>query len=239
MAAPLRLFELVDSKTRTISFSPAVWRAKYALRRKNLPYETVPVTFLEIPVKIPEACPNVEIPLVPTLQVEDGQGLLDSLKIAEYLEEKYPDRPLIFGASPSEKKLQLFFQSYVQAKLHPAIQRLVFSGMYEMQDSDNALYFRTSREKSLGTPHDKIPGDRNKNLREIKENLGIIRDALQSSDWIYGDQPGWADFVLGSSFSWFHACAPENFKDAVLDAFDDSILSNYWTRVRQYVGEQA
>jgi hypothetical protein len=55
MAVPLRLFELVDSKTRTISFSPAVWRAKYALRHKNLPYETVPVTFLEIPVKIPEA----------------------------------------------------------------------------------------------------------------------------------------------------------------------------------------
>lgn len=55
MTGTLKLFELVDSKTRTISFSPAVWRAKYALRHKNLPYESVPLTFLEIPVKIPAA----------------------------------------------------------------------------------------------------------------------------------------------------------------------------------------
>lgn len=55
MTGTLKLFELVDSRTRTISFSPAVWRAKYALRHKSLPYESVLLTFLEIPVEIPEA----------------------------------------------------------------------------------------------------------------------------------------------------------------------------------------
>lgn len=131
--------------------------------------------------------PNVVAPTVPTLGLEDGQGLLDSLAIAEYLDEKYPDRPSIFG-NPSEKKLQLFFQSYVQAKLHPAIQRLVFDGMYDMQDPENAHYFRTSREKTLGMPYDKVAGDRDENLRELKENLGIIHAALRSGDWILGDQ---------------------------------------------------
>lgn len=121
------------------------------------------------------------------MQLEDGQGLLDSLAIAEYLDEKYPDRPSIFG-NPSEKKLQLFFQSYVQANLHPIIQRLVFDGMYGMQDLENAHYFRTSREKSLGMSYDKIPGDRDENLRELKENLGIIHTALRSGDWIFGNQ---------------------------------------------------
>lgn len=113
--------------------------------------------------------------------------MVDSLAIAEYLDEKYPDRPSIFG-NPSEKKLQLFFQSYVQAKLHPTIQRLVFNGMYDMQESENAHYFRTSREKTLGMTYDKIPGDRDENLRELKENLGIIHAALRSGDWIFGDR---------------------------------------------------
>ncbi|KAF9934555.1 hypothetical protein BGZ65_003711 [Modicella reniformis] len=181
MTGTLRLFELVDSKTRTISFSPAVWRAKFALNYKKIPYELVSLTFLEVPTKIPAACSNLTAPTVPALQLEDGQGLLDSLAIAEYLEKNYPDRPLLFGKTPSEKKLQLFYQSYLQDKLHPAIQRLVYQGMYDMQDSENAHYFRTSREKSSGKPYQEIPGDRNENLREIKTNLKIIH--LQVHIW--------------------------------------------------------
>ncbi|KAI8598153.1 hypothetical protein EDD21DRAFT_196019, partial [Dissophora ornata] len=133
MTPSLKLFELVDGKTRKISFSPAVWRAKFALNYKKVSYESVPLTFVEIPTTIPAACKNVVTPTVPTLQLESGQGLLDSFTIAEYLEEKYPDRPSLFGQSPSEKKLHRFFESYVQEKLNPAIKRMVFEGMYNMQ----------------------------------------------------------------------------------------------------------
>ncbi|KAF9353952.1 hypothetical protein BGX26_008287 [Mortierella sp. AD094] len=235
MTVSLKLFELVDGKTRTICFSPAVWRAKFALNYKKIAYESVPLTFLEIPAVIPAACPNVVAPTVPTLQLETGQGLPDSLAIAEYLEEKYPDRPLLFGQSLSEKNLQLFFQSYVQSRIHPAIQRMVFQGMYDMQDDDNAHYFRTSREKSSGRPYQEIAGDRNENLRELRENLGLIHTALRSGNWILGDHPGWADFVLASSFVWFNSCSPNDFKEGILEAFDDQVIPNYWNKVQQYV----
>ncbi|KAF9175098.1 hypothetical protein BGX21_007727 [Mortierella sp. AD011] len=231
MAASLKLFELVDGKTRTISFSPAVWRARFALNYKKIPHEVVSLTFLEVPTVIHEACPNIDAPTVPTLQLETGQGLLDSLAIAEYLEEKYPDRPLLFG-SPAEKKLQLFFQSYIQARIHPAIQRLVFEGMYNMQDDENALYFRASREKSAGQPYQEIPGDRNENIKEIRENLGLIHNVLKSGDWIMGDHPGWADFVLASSFMWFSSCSPNDFKEGILEAFDDQVFPNFWNKIQ-------
>jgi hypothetical protein len=52
MTITLKLFELVDGKTRKISFSPAVWRAKFALNYKKVTYESVHVTFLEIPTVI-------------------------------------------------------------------------------------------------------------------------------------------------------------------------------------------
>ncbi|KAF9329904.1 hypothetical protein BG006_007075, partial [Podila minutissima] len=160
MTITLKLFELVDGKTRQISFSPAVWRAKMALHYKGVTYESLPLTFLDIPKVIPQTCTNIAAPTVPTLVLEDGQGLTDSFAIAEYLEEKYPDRPSLFGANPSEKNLQRFFESYVQSKLHPSIQRMVYEDMYNMQDDDNAHYFRSSREKSSGRPYHLIAGDR-------------------------------------------------------------------------------
>ncbi|KAI1316530.1 hypothetical protein EDD11_009869 [Mortierella claussenii] len=235
MTITLKLFELVDSKTRKISFSPAVWRAKFALNYKKVSYESVTLTFLEIPTMIPAACPNVVAPTVPTLQLETGEGLPDSLAIAEYLEDRYPDRPLLFGTSASEKNLQRFFESYVQSKIHPAIQRMVFQDMYNMQDDENAHYFRTSREKSSGLPYQQIAGDRNENLRELKENLGLIHTALRAGGWILGAQPGWADFVLAASFVWFNACSPMDFKEGVLEAFDDQVIPNYWLKVQEYV----
>ncbi|KAF9953470.1 hypothetical protein BGZ72_005389 [Mortierella alpina] len=235
MAITLKLFELVDGKTRTTSFSPAVWRAKFVLKHKKVDYESVPLTFLELPLTITKACPNIVVPTVPTLQLENGDGLSDSLAIAEYLEEKYPDRPLLFGTSQAEKNLQLFFTSYVQTRIHPAIQRMVFHDMYEMQDSENAHYFRTSREKSAERPYHEIAGDRIHNLQEIKENLGLIHTALLSGRWILGDNPGWADFFLASSFMWFNACSPSDFKEGILEAFDDQIFLNYWKKVQDYL----
>ncbi|KAK3820905.1 MAG: hypothetical protein JOS17DRAFT_755209 [Linnemannia elongata] len=236
MTITLKLFELVDGKTRKISFSPAVWRAKFALNYKKVTYESVHVTFLEIPTVITGACPNVPAPTVPTLQLENGQGLPDSFAIAEYLEEKYPDRPSLFGATQAEKNLQRFFESYVQSKVHPSIQRMVFQDMYHMQDDDNAHYFRTSREKSSGRPHAEIAGDRSENLRELKENLGLIHTALmRSGGWILGSHPGWADFVLASSFVWFNSCSPRDFKEGVLEAFPDQVIPDYWARVQEYV----
>ncbi|KAG0230407.1 hypothetical protein BGW42_000953 [Actinomortierella wolfii] len=236
MTIALKLFELVDGKTRTVSFSPAVWRAKFALRYKNVPYETVPLTFLEIPTVIPSMCKNLINPTVPTIQLESGDGMIDSYSIAEYLEERYPDRPSLFGASPSEKHLQRFFESYVQSKLHPAIQRMVYLPMYGMQDEANAHYFRTSREKSSGRPHDLISGDRAENIRELKDNLALIRTQLmRTGGWILGDHPGWADFVLAAAFVWFNACTPKDFEEAILNAYDDQVIRNYWTRVQQYI----
>ncbi|KAF9389074.1 hypothetical protein CPC16_006071 [Podila verticillata] len=235
MTIALKLFELVDGKTHQISFSPAVWRAKMALHYKGVTYESIPLTFLEIPITIPKACPNIAAPTVPTLVLEDGQGLTDSFSIAEYLEEKYPDRPSLFGANPSEKNLQRFFESYVQSKIHPSIQRMVYEDMYNMQDDANAHYFRSSREKSSGRPYNMIAGDRAENLKELRENLGLVHTALRGGGWILGTHPGWADFVLASSMVWFNACSPKDFEEGVLDAFEDQVFRNYWIKVQQYV----
>ncbi|KAF9330001.1 hypothetical protein BG006_007020 [Podila minutissima] len=223
MIIAMKLFELVDGKTRKNFFSPMVWRAKFALNHKNVPYESIALTFTEIPKKIPEACANVTAPTVPTLKLETGEGLQASLAIAEYLERTYPDHPSIFGEDPSEKNLQKFLESYMSSKLHPAFQRLVYIEMYEMQDEENGAYFKSSREKSDGGKTlQELGGDRAANLKEVKENLELIHTALKhSGGYVLGDKPGWADFVLISALIWLNSCAPQTFEEAVLNAIDD------------------
>lgn len=127
-------------------------------------------------------------PTVPTLIIAPGEGLQDSLAIAECVERNYPKGPSIFGQTASEKNLQLFFDSYVSTRLHPVIQRLVYIEMYEDQDAENAAYFKSSREKG-GKTLEQLSGDQAQNLKELKDSMKLIHMALlRSGGWITGEQ---------------------------------------------------
>ncbi|KAF9563901.1 hypothetical protein EC968_004670 [Mortierella alpina] len=232
MTAGIKLFEIVDAKKN--SFSPMVWRAKLALNHKKISHETIPVTFLQIPVEIPKACPNVTAPTVPTMQVGNELGIQDSLAIAEYLEKTYPEAPTIFGKTESEKNLNRFFESYVSNKLQPAIQGLVILNMYKMQDPENAEYFKSSREKG-GKTLEQLAGDKAQNIKDLKDNLGLIHGALKSGKFVCGEQPGWADFTLIAAFIWFNSFSPAEFEEAVLNAHDDNVLRGYWQKAQELI----
>src|ERR1700753_4051956 len=73
-------------------FSPFCWRARMALAHKGLEVETVPWHFTEKD-RLPQ--PNGgRLPVI----VDDGQVVHDSSAIAEYLENRYPDRPSLYGS---------------------------------------------------------------------------------------------------------------------------------------------
>src|SRR6516225_8590565 len=72
-------------------FSPFCWRTRMALAHKGLEVETVPWRFTEKD-KLPK--PNRgRVPVI----VDDDRVVHDSTAIADHLEERYPDRPALFG----------------------------------------------------------------------------------------------------------------------------------------------
>ena len=82
-------------------FSPFCWRTRMALAHKGLEVETVPWRFTEKD-KLPK--PNRgRVPVI----VDDDRVVHDSTAIADYLEERYPDRGAVWrhprtgGARPS------------------------------------------------------------------------------------------------------------------------------------------
>ncbi len=86
-ANALRLYELALQDGR--SASPFVWRIRYALAHKGLPYETVKLGFSEIPTAF-----GGRFKTVPILEHGDT-AMAESWDIAEYLDHAFPERPLV------------------------------------------------------------------------------------------------------------------------------------------------
>src|SRR5271167_4992461 len=95
----LRLYEVALQDGR--SASPFVWRIRYALAHKGIPYETVYVGFTEIPALF-----GGKFKTVPILQ--HGETVLnESWDIAEYLDREFPGKPLLFN-TPAEHSMVRF-----------------------------------------------------------------------------------------------------------------------------------
>ena len=101
-------------------FSPFCWRSKMALAHKGLAVETVPWRFTEKD-KLPQ--PNAgRVPVI----IDGDRVVHDSTVIADYLEDRYPDRPSLFGGAAG-RALARFVQNWTETVLQTGLIRLVQS----------------------------------------------------------------------------------------------------------------
>src|SRR4051812_6713425 len=83
----ITFYDLQISTGATIS--PFVWATKYALAHKGFELDVVPGGFTGIMERT--GGKSERLPAI----VDDGVWVLDSWGIVEYLDEKYPDRPML------------------------------------------------------------------------------------------------------------------------------------------------
>src|SRR3546814_20735800 len=97
--------------------STAAYRVRIALGLKSLPYESISIN-LRAGEQLGEAFKKINPQsLVPWL-VDGEAGLGQSLAIIEYLDEVYPDPPLIPGDSIERAKIRSMAQ-IVACDIHP------------------------------------------------------------------------------------------------------------------------
>lgn len=84
-----------DGKIRLFSmrFCPFAQRVHLVLDAKDIPHQTIYVNLTEKPEFLFEYSPQGTVPAV-QLPAENNQSLYESLIIADYLDEKYPQRQL-------------------------------------------------------------------------------------------------------------------------------------------------
>ncbi|KAI4370314.1 hypothetical protein MLD38_018677 [Melastoma candidum] len=93
-------------------------RVRIAIRFKGLAYEYVPVDFSIGEHLSPEYSEISPLNYVPTLVDDDGMSIADSLAIIIYLEEKYPQNPLL-PTDPQKKAINLQVASIVSSSIQP------------------------------------------------------------------------------------------------------------------------
>ncbi|MGC3872651.1 glutathione S-transferase N-terminal domain-containing protein [Halomonas sp. GXIMD04776] len=176
-----------------LRFSPYCWRVKYALAHKGLSYESRPWHFTE-----KEAIEFSGQGKVPVL-VDDETTVVDSYDIFRYLDRSYPDKPLL-GEGEAEARAR-FFKFYSERSLAPGILKTVVMDLFNSVHPKDRDYFRQTREKALGRTLEEVHAP-SKGLSMLDQALEPLRGRLEEADFLDGDVPAGADYMVFGHFMW-------------------------------------
>jgi glutathione S-transferase len=131
----------------------------------------------------------------------------DSWTIASYLDQAYPDRPLLFG-SDEARTLALFFRLWVERSVHPLVLKALVLDIYERLHDKDKPYFRESREKRFGMTLEQYGADPKGTVASLRSALEPARPVLTERAFFSGRTPGFADYALFGAFQWARSVSP-------------------------------
>ena len=191
---PVRLYELALENGR--SASPFVWRIRYALAHKGIPFETTHLGFIEIPGIF-----GGRFKTVPILEHGDT-ALAESWDIAEYLDRAFPQQPLLFNSS-TEHALVRFMDAWFMGEVMRKMFRVYIKDVHDAARPVDRAYFRASREKNMkGQTLESFTADRASYLPAIRASLAPLRAHLQKFPFLGGAAPNFADYIALGGFYW-------------------------------------
>ncbi|MCK2184200.1 glutathione S-transferase N-terminal domain-containing protein [Halomonas getboli] len=186
------LYDLCGLDER-LRFSPYCWRVRYALAHKGLDVEVRPWCFTD-----KQALAFADTGKVPVL-VDGDETVTDSYDILRYLDRAYPEAPLL-GEGPAEARAR-FFKHYAERALAPAILRTIIMDLFNVIHPDDRDYFRESREARLGCSLEEFHSPA-KGLSQLDAALAPMRGRLEEADFLDGDAPAGADYLVFGFFMW-------------------------------------
>lgn len=209
----ITLYDLAGAESDR-RFSPFCWRTKMALAHKGLEVETVPWRFTE-----KDELPTPNDGRVPVI-VDGGKVIHDSSAIADYLEERYADRPSLFPGAAA-RGLSSFVRNWSETVLQTGLIRLVLLDIYKHIGPKDQEYFRRSREPRFGgMALEEVVKDRDQHLPAFRGSLEPLRRSVERQPYICGDAPAYADYIVFGAFQWARSIS-----DFELIAADDPIFA--------------
>lgn len=187
------LYELAGGDGRR--FSPNCWRTRMALAHKKIPYQTVAVGFTDI-ASIGDGMHKT----VPVIE-DRGRFFGDSWTIANYLENVYPERTLLFGGAAGHA-LTLFTQNWVNDVIHRGIVELIVLDIHDQLGERDKTYFRTSRERRFGRSLEVVQHGRETRVGAFRKSLEPLRKTLAAQPWLSGDAPLYPDYLAFGALQW-------------------------------------
>ncbi len=211
MAATLKLFELCGSDPERL-FSPYCWRTRMALAHKGLEAQTLPWRFTEKDAIKPHNSDKVPVLL------DGDKAVADSWAIANYLEDKHPDKPSLFGGTGGRAMARMVnsWGDLMAGSIAP----FIVADVHGQLGPVDQKYFRESREARFGKRLEDVIADRDQRVEAWRKTLEPLRVTLRAQPFIGGDKPNYGDYIVFGPFQW--ARATSAFK---LLAADDPIYA--------------
>jgi glutathione S-transferase len=152
--------------------SPFSWRIRYALAHKGLDPDVVPMRFADV-ARI-RALSGQD--LVPIIQ-HDGRVVHDSWSIACYLEDRFPDRPSLFGGAIGRGTARMV-NMWSDTVLGRAMRPQIYADFIRCIDPGDRDYFRRSRETQLGTSLEQFSANRDVSMPALIEACSPLERTL-------------------------------------------------------------
>ena len=200
------LYEL-DGK-EDFRFSPHVWKINMTLLHKGWTSDIE-----RIPVKFSDKSPIEEkgFNTVPVL-VDKEKWIGDSLKIAEYLENEYPERPSVFG-DETAKNTTFILNKFIDYNFITSFARIIVGDIYNHIHPDDKEYFKVTREEMMGSTIEEISNTSKQRIPSLQKQLEPFRKILKENPYIAGSQPMYCDYILFGFFMWARCSSPKTLLD--------------------------
>ncbi|KAK0878536.1 hypothetical protein LTR87_007669 [Friedmanniomyces endolithicus] len=197
---------------KNVCFSPAVWRIRLMLNYKKIPYRTIFLEFPDIeptlkklgvdPGTIPSGQKNTFYS-VPTIQhLPTNTFLMDSSRIAHFLETTYPDPPV-----PLISPLGTKIESHSRLVIASVFRTSVMPREIHILSPRSQEYFRRTREARLGGRQrleDLLAeGKEEQSWEAAREGMQVIGELLRTNaaegPFVLGATPSSPDFFVAGS----------------------------------------
>lgn len=189
----IQLYDLA-SADGALLFSPYAWRVRMALLHKGLPFTVKPWRFSDRSATT--ASGHSAVPII-----RDGERWVgDSWAIALYLDQQYPTTPTVLD-SPALQAHARLVHALCASVVFPAAAPLALYQAWLYMDPASAAYLRETREPRFGN-FEMLQADEAPGRAGLATALAPFEEVLASCDYLSGEQPAFADFVLFGVLKW-------------------------------------
>lgn len=188
MAPAITLYEIAVSDGTSVS--PFVWRIKFSLARKGIPYRSKMLGLTDIPNHLEgrfQTCPIIDF---------GDRQMSESIAIVDWLDAAYPDQPAIFSC-PAERAMSAFFEQWlVQEIIIKELLPVYMLDAYEQAARQDRDYYRRSREAYFGRTLEEIVANGEERLPGVRRSLEPVRRTIGSQPFLGGKEPNFADMCM-------------------------------------------
>ncbi|KAK9708831.1 hypothetical protein K7432_009409 [Basidiobolus ranarum] len=247
---PVVLYELVADDDHGRYFSPNTYQTHLALGYKGIPFEVVSLTLIEVTEKIPEllksasnvlSLPSGAASTVPIIYDPNTDTMVqDSWRIAQYLDETYPKKPILHN----QPNMQLLLHDLIQKDLLYVAFPMILLDVFSKLDQPSAKYFRETREKMFGKSLEEFTvkdADGQKAIvSKLRQNIAPFREAIKRSGGYLSDKANasHADFFLAGVMNLVNFGKTDYFRDMYLtleDGTQDNTMQDFLLNMETFV----